>query len=144
MASLCLIIRMALINWWDGLHSVVLIFFALCLLLLSWTECRLSSLPCARTFLLIVTYARMHALAVVVFFALCILKNRLCRLCLPFVLHFLSLRHTHPCLRTRAHTCTHTHTHTHTHNAHTHTYDVRCLVGSHGIKFCRHSHCEVF
>ena len=53
MASLCLIIRMVLINWWDGLHSVVLIFFALSLLLLSWTESRLSSLPCARTFLLI-------------------------------------------------------------------------------------------
>ena len=69
----------------------------------------MSSLPCARTFLLIVTYARMHALAVVVFFALCILKHHLCRLCLPFVLHFLFVA-THPPMP--AHARAHMHTHT--------------------------------
>ena len=62
-------------------------------------------------------------------------------LAIRFALSFRCDTPTHACARARTHAHTHTHTRTH---ARTHTYDVRCLVGSYGIKFCRHSHCEVF
>ena len=154
---------MAVINWWDGLHSVVLLFCALCWTLLSWTDCRLSCLPTGALHPALSFNCDTHThtrSCCCTFLYVLLLKYRMRRFCLQFVCQFLCCDtrahtyihtyvrkyivhwHTHTGTRTHIHTQTHRHTHHHHHCQA--TDDIGCLVGSNGVKFRRHLHCKVF